>query len=285
MKKICILLLAILMFGSLAYAQELQLPRVSQKASVMQTIGLTDVTITYSRPGVKGRAIWGGLVPYDKVWRTGANEATTVAFNKDVTINGQKLAAGTYSLHTIPTKGQWTVIFNKQAEQWGSYEYDAKQDALKIQVTPQQGSNQEWLTFSFSEASATSGIVEIAWEKVRVSFKIETDTMNQAMAGIKTALAGDVKDWRVPYRAADFAVTSNLDKAEPMKWIDQSIALKETYWNLRLKASMLAAAGNTSEAVKVAEKAVAIGKENKDEPTEVEKTEKLIAEWKASQKK
>ncbi|MDM7914857.1 MAG: DUF2911 domain-containing protein [Candidatus Eisenbacteria bacterium] len=102
-----------------SFAAELKLPRPSPKAQVMQTVGLTDVTITYSRPGVKGRVIWGELVPYDKVWRTGANEATTIAFSSDVKVDGHPLKAGTYSLHTIPTKGDWTVIFNSKAEQWG----------------------------------------------------------------------------------------------------------------------------------------------------------------------
>src|SRR6187431_3228823 len=112
-------LVAIVAAASLADASsaaDLKLPRTSQKAQVMQTVGLTDVTITYSRPGVKGRTIWGDLVPYDKVWRTGANEATAITFSTDVKVNGQPLAAGTYSLHTIPTKNDWTVIFNKKAE-------------------------------------------------------------------------------------------------------------------------------------------------------------------------
>src|SRR5690348_13483389 len=108
---------------------QLRVPRASQKQVVTQTVGFTDIAITYSRPGVKGRQIWGGLVPYDKVWRTGANEATTIAFTDDVTVNGQPLPKGTYSLHTIPGKDQWTIIFNKVANQWGSFTYDQAQDA------------------------------------------------------------------------------------------------------------------------------------------------------------
>src|SRR5205085_4953821 len=127
----------------------------------------TDVTITYSRPGVKGRVIWGELVPYDKVWRTGANEATTIAFSEDVKINGQALPAGTYSLHTIPGKDMWTIIFNKQAEQWGSFKYDQSKDALRVQVKPQDGPMQEWMMFSFPNVNANSATVELAWEKLR----------------------------------------------------------------------------------------------------------------------
>jgi hypothetical protein len=283
MKAFFLLLIAALLITPPAVAQGLDLPRVSQKASVKQTVGLTDVAISYCRPGVKGRVIWGGLVPYDKIWRTGANEATTISFSTDVKVDGQSLAAGTYSLHTIPGKEEWTVIFNKKAEQWGSYEYDASQDAIRIKIKPQEGAHQELMTFSFPDVQPSSAVVELSWEKVRIPFKVEVDTVTLAMANIRKALAGEVKEWGVPYRAADFAHTASLDnKDEAMKWIDQSIALKETYWNLRLKAAMLAKAGKKSEAIAVAEKAVKIGKENKDEPTEVEKTEKQIAEWKVA---
>ena len=127
-------------------APKIVMPRVSPKASLMQTVGLTDVTITYSRPGVKGRTIWGGLVPYDKVWRTGANEATKITFSNDVMINGQKLAAGTYSLHTIPAQsGDWTLAFNSVANQWGSFNYDQTKDALRADGSANpQASRRRW---------------------------------------------------------------------------------------------------------------------------------------------
>jgi hypothetical protein len=282
MKRAVIAVSLAALLAPLAHA-DLKLPRVSQKATVMQTVGLTDVTILYNRPGVKGRVIWGGLVPYDQVWRTGANEATTITFTQAVKINGQPLPAGTYSLHTIPGKTAWTVIFNKTAEQWGSYEYDAAKDALRVQVQPKAGPHQEWMTFSFPEVAHDSATVELAWEKLRVPFRIEADTRAQALANIREALAGEVKDWVVPYSAASFSFSANLDnRADAMKWIDQSIALKETYWNLRLKASLLERDGRRQEAVAVAEKAVRLGKQNDDPPSEIEKTEKLIAEWKAA---
>lgn len=285
MKTLFSAALIVLLLGSFAVAQDLQLPRVSQKASVSQRIGLTDVSITYSRPGVKGRTIWGGLVPYNEVWRTGANEATTISVSDDVKIDGQPLPAGNYSIHTIPGKDSWTIIFNKVDKQWGSFDYDKTKDALRIQVKPQEGPNQEWMVFSFPEVLPNSATVELAWEKVRIPFHIEASAVNKAMANIHKALSGEVKDWNVPYDAAEFAVTSKLDnKDEQMKWIDQSISLKETYWNLRLKAEMLAGNGKTAEAIALAEKAVKLGKENKDEPSEVAKTEKQIAEWKAGAK-
>ncbi len=285
MKKVLISAAALLVLAPFAHA-ELKLPRVSQKATVMQAVGLTDVTIMYNRPGVKGRVIWGGLVPYGEVWRTGANEATSITLTEAIKINGQPLPAGTYSVHTIPTKTAWTVIFNKAVEQWGSYEYDTAKDALRIQVDPKSGAHQEWMTFSFVDVSTDAATVELAWEKLRIPFRIETDTTTQALANIKEALSGEVKDWETPYGAASFAFTAKLDnRTEAMKWIDQSIGLQENYWNLRLKASMLEQDGKRKDAVVIAEKAVKLGKDSKDPASEIAKTEKLIAEWKAGSSK
>jgi hypothetical protein len=282
MKKLAVAVAIPMLLAPFAFA-ELTLPRVSQKATVMQTVGLTDVTVLYNRPGVKGRTIWGELVPYDEVWRTGANEATTITFSKPVKISGKPLPAGTYSVHTIPGKTTWTVIFNKAAAQWGSYEYDPAKDALRIQVEPKSGAHQEWMTFSFPEVAHDVATLELSWEKIRIPIRIETETTAQALAGIREALSGEVKDWEVPYGAASFAFNAKLDnRADAMSWIDRSIALDENYWNLRLKASMLEKDGKRKEAVAAAEKAVKIGKENKDNATEIAKTEKQIAEWKAA---
>jgi len=280
MKKLLLSAAILSLLAPSAFAQ-LKLPRVSQKEVVTQSVGLTDVTITYSRPGVKGRVIWGSLVPYDQVWRTGANEATTIVFSQDVSINGKPLPAGTYSLHTIPGKTAWTIIFNKKADQWGSYEYDAAQDALRVQATPAAGPNVEWMEFSFPELSTDAATVVLAWEKVRVPFKIETKTTEQAMANIRQALSGDVKEWNVPYGAASYAFNNNLDKTESMKWVDQSIALKGTFWNLRLKAQMLAKDGKAKDAVAVGEKAMVVGKTDEDAVGEMPKLEKQMADWKA----
>jgi DUF2911 family protein len=282
MKKVLLSGVILALLAPSAFAQNaLKLPRVSQKAVVTQTIGLTDVTITYSRPGVKGRVIWGDLVPYDKVWRTGANEATEIAFSQDVTINGKALPAGTYSLHTIPGKTSWTVIFNKKAEQWGSYEYDAAQDALRVQVTPASGPSQEWMEFSFQDLTTDAATIELAWEKVRIPFKVETKTTEQAVASIRQTLSGDVKEWNVPFGAASFAFSNNLDKTEAMKWVDQSISIKETFWNLRLKAQMLGKDGKTKDAVAIGEKAIAVGKTDDDAKDEIPKLEKQMSDWKA----
>lgn len=148
-------------------------PRVSPNASLSQTIGVTEVTIRYGRPGVKERKIWGELVPYDRLWRTGANEATTISFSTDVLIEGQKLAAGTYALFTIPDKNKWTIVFNKNAKQWDALEYEAIKDALRVEVQPQPAGHEEWMSFSFADLSANSATVLLRWEKLAVPFKIQ----------------------------------------------------------------------------------------------------------------
>lgn len=147
--------------------------RISPKAEVMQTVGLTDIRIIYSRPGVKDRTIWGKLVPYNSVWRAGADEATKFIFSTDVTIEGKLLKKGSYSFFAIPGKNEWTLIFNKVADQWGAFEYNESQDALRIKVKPEKGSFQEWLAYTITKTSDTTATVRLEWEKIKVPFKIE----------------------------------------------------------------------------------------------------------------
>lgn len=148
-------------------------PRPSPNASVSQTIGVADVAISYGRPGVKGRKVWGTLVPYGQVWRTGANEATTLSLSHAVAIEGQKLPAGTYALFTIPSANEWTIIFNKTAQQWGAFSYDASQDALRVTVKPQAADHVEWMSFQFEGLSENSATVVLRWGQVAVPFKVE----------------------------------------------------------------------------------------------------------------
>ena len=266
--------------ANVSSAAELQLPRPSQKAQVMQTVGLTDVTINYSRPGVKGRVIWGDLVPYDKVWRTGANEATSITFSTDVKVNGQPLPAGTYSFHTIPTKGDWTVIFNKKADQWGSYSYDEKEDALRIQVKAQPHELTEWMEFSLPDIAVDKATVALDWEKLRVPFEIQVETVEHALKNARAAMASLAPDdHQTAFRCASFAFQNNVAPDEARQWMDKSISIKETWLNLRVKADMLAKEGKTAEAIKFGEKAIAVGKT--DAPAdEIAKIEKQVAEWK-----
>jgi hypothetical protein len=284
-----------------------RLPRPSQKASVMQTIGVTDITITYSRPGIKGRKIWGDapkgsasgtatlddsrtrvkdapIVPYDHVWRTGANEATLFEVSDDVMINGQPLPAGRYSLHTIPTKNEWTIIFNKDAGQWGSFTYDESKDALRVKVKPKKvGDKQEWLMFGFDPVTEKSAQVNLRWEKVLVPFTVEVKDVNAlAMEKARAAIAAaKLDDWQSPMQAANFAFQNKINTEEAMQWLDQSLKIKETFNNVSLKARVLADQGKLAEAIATGEKAIQVGKAANANAVSLANMEKLVAEWKA----
>ncbi len=173
------ILLAVLLSGILSvgsYCQEKEEVRISPKASVDQTVGFTEVTIEYGRPGVKARTIWGGLVPYNAVWRAGANEATKITFSTDVKIDGKKLKAGSYGFFAIPTEKTWTLIFNKVADQWGAFEYNDAEDALRIVVTPMQNNCwQEWLAYTINKTSDTKAVIMLEWEKLKVPFNVEVE--------------------------------------------------------------------------------------------------------------
>lgn len=284
-KKIFVHVLALMLIGfgvEQQAAAQLRLPRPSPKSSVTQTVGVTDVTITFSRPGVKKRNIWGELVPYDKVWRAGANEATIISFSDDVTINGQKLAAGQYSLHAIPSKEEWTLIFNKVADQWGSYAYDEKQDALRVKVKPQAAEFRELMTFDFADVRPNAADVALHWERVRVPFTIDvgdvnTLTLTKARAAIAAAKPDD---WATPMQAARFSFENKGDINETTAWLDKSLKIKEAPGNLWLKARVMADAGKTGEAVTYGEKAVRLAKAA-DPKADTSTQEKTIAEWKA----
>ena len=290
-------------FASVAPAQGLRFPRPSQKASVTQTVGTTDVSITYSRPGVKNRKIWGDppagapagtatlddarrraadavVVPYGRVWRTGANEATLFEVTDDVLVNGQKLAAGRYSLHTVPGRDEWTIIFNSDAGQWGSFQYDEKKDVLRVKTRPQAAEMQEWLSFSFPEVTDTSARVVLRWEKIAVPFTVEVpDVKALALQKARAAVAAaKPDDWRTPLQAANYAFQNNGDPAEAERWLEQSIKAKETFQNLYTKARMLAGRGKAQEALAVAERALVLGKEAKADTSDLEKR---MADWRA----
>ena len=168
-----LLMFSFVMISSQSFAQNDKKVRISPKAAIVQTVGFTEVRIDYNRPGVKGRVIWNGLVPYNKVWRAGANEATKFTFSTDVKINDKTLKAGSYSFFVIPTKESWTLIFNKVADQWGAFEYNEAEDALRFEITPEDGSMQEWLAYTITKTSKYSAVVNLEWEKLKVPFTIE----------------------------------------------------------------------------------------------------------------
>jgi len=268
---------AMLLLTATSALAQVRSPRPSPRASLMQTVGLTDITINYNRPGVKGRQVWGALVPYDKVWRTGANEATTIQFSDDVWINGNKLAKGIYSIHTIPTASQWTVIFNSVAEQWGSYSYDSAKDALRIQVTPAAAEHREWLQFEIPELTTDTAKVVIRWEKIAVPFTVDTKSTERTLAGFRNAMQ---PDWRTPYMAADFAFNNKgvATDAELMQWLDQSLKVNENTANLWLRARVAERNGNKADAIRYGE--MAIAKATPQQADFVSEIRKNVDNWK-----
>ncbi|MBF8294080.1 MAG: hypothetical protein HW389_625 [Bacteroidetes bacterium] len=275
--------LVVLIAGQEAIAQTpqspplplLRLPRISPGAKVAQMVGLSEVTIYYHRPGVKGREIWGKLLPYGEVWRVGANEPTLFTFSDEVTIQGKKLPAGTYRFVTFPGQKEWTVIFNSEVKNWGTM-YEAKYDTLKFTVMPEAGPNEEWLSFSFTDLTPSSAQVVLAWEKVRLGFKIEFNTLGKIQAS--------VGNWQILNAAARYALTDKIYTSEAMTWVDRSIALEKNVTNLGTKAELFLAAGKTTEAISMAEEALALGKA-KDPKFEGSRQgqnlTRLIGEWKA----
>jgi hypothetical protein len=254
MRKTIITLLMLLTTAT-AFAQ-VRIPRVSPSATLTQTVGLTDITIKYSRPGVKGRTIWGDIVPLNSVWRTGANEATTISFSEDVSINGQKLGRGTYSLHTIPGRDEWTVIFNSVVDQWGSYSYDEAKDTLRVKVKPEAAPHAEWMTFEVPELSTDSAKIVLRWEKVAVPFTVDTKSVDRTMGALKNAMN---PDWRASFNAASFAFENKgaATDADMNAWLEQSLKANQNISNLYLKARIAARAGNKADAVKYGEMAIA----------------------------
>ncbi|HEX7810017.1 MAG TPA: DUF2911 domain-containing protein [Thermoanaerobaculia bacterium] len=245
-----------LLLAATAAFGQVRTPRPSPKSTLMQTVGITDITLNYSRPGVKGRKIWGDLVPYDKVWRTGANEATTIQFSDDVWINGQKLAKGTYSLHTIPTTGDWTIIFNSVADQWGSYSYDQAKDTLRVTATPMAAEHREWMMFEIPELTTDTAKIVFRWEKIAVPFTVDTKSTERTMASLRNAMQ---PGWQTSYSAANFAFDNKgaATDAEMNAWIEQSLKINQNIANLWLRARIAERAGNKADAIRYGEMAIA----------------------------
>lgn len=282
----------ILLIASLNIFGQTTFPRASQKSTVMQTLGDTEISIVYSRPNVKGRTIWGCqttdvipkggvtyecLVPNGQVWRTGANEATVFEISNDVMINGQKLPKGKYSLHTIPNGNNWTIIFNKTWDQWGSYTYEEKQDALRITAVAVPAEMKETMTFGIEDVSDKTAKIAIRWEKIVVPFTVDIGDVNSRL--IAKAQRQVVND---QFATANFIFSSKMTDQYPqaLKLLDNSISIFETFGALSLKARILAETGKKDEAIKIGERAVEVGKK----ATPAANTsgfEQTLAQWKS----
>jgi hypothetical protein len=243
---------------SVAQSTQLNLPRDSQSGSVTQRIGITDITIKYSRPLVKGRQIWGKLVPYGQVWRAGANENTTILFTDPVTIEGKPLDRGTYGLHMIPGPTEWIVIFSKTSTAWGSFTYKESEDALRVNVKPEATAFQEALSYDFNLPTAETAVATLRWEKVAVPFKISVDVNQIVAASLKKQLRGlSQYTWDGWDDAGNYLLAHKLDLDDALGYEDQSIQVEERYDNLMTKSRVLEAMGKTDEARALHDKALA----------------------------
>jgi tetratricopeptide (TPR) repeat protein len=227
----------------------LDLPRDSQHSVVTQRIGITDITISYHRPLVKGRPIWGKLVPYNEVWRAGANENTTIAFADPVSIEGKPLAKGVYGLFMIPGENQWTVVFSKVHQAWGAFTYNEADDALRVTVKAQPSDPHEALTYDFDDVKADSAVATLRWEKLAVPFKIDVSVHEIVQASLHNQLQGLAQyTWEGWDDAATYLVTNKYDLEEALQYEEVSIKTEPRFDNFLTKSQILEAMGRKDDA-------------------------------------
>jgi len=255
-----VLLLAFSLLAALpvmAQSTVLDLPRDSQHSRLSQRVGITDITINYHRPLVKGRKIWGGLVPYGQVWRAGANENTTIEFTDPVTIEGKALPRGIYGLHMIPAESEWTIIFSKTSSAWGSFTYKEADDALRVTVKPEAAEMKEALAYDFDSVTPDSAVVTLRWEKVAVPFKIGVNTHEIVAANLHKQLVGlSQYTWEGWDDAANYLLAEKYDLDEALKYEDRSIGVEERFDNLMSKARVLDALNRKDDATVARNKAL-----------------------------
>jgi hypothetical protein len=228
----------------------LDLPRDSQHSVVIQRIGITDITINYHRPQVKGRQIWGKVVPYGEVWRAGANENTTIKFTDDVSIEGKPLEKGVYGLQMIPRDNDnWTVIFSKDHSAWGSFTYNEADDALRVSVKPQTSEMREVLSYDFDDVTKDSAVATLRWEKVAVPFKVSVDVHDIVKASLHNQLTGLAQyTWEGWDDAANYLLAQKYDLDEALQYEETSIRTEPRFDNYLTKSQILDAMGRKDDA-------------------------------------
>lgn len=257
MKKTFLSLIAAaaLFVGINGAAAQAKFPPASSTQTVTQGLGISKVSLEYQRPSVNGRTIFGGLVPFDQVWRTGANNATAITFESEVTINGNKVAPGTYGLFTIPSKGEWTIILNKTAQQWGAYQYSEADDVLRFKVTPTELKDKvETFTISFDNVTPKSLDIALAWENTRVTFPVQVDQSAEIIASIDEAMNGEKKPY---FPAAQYYFNNDLDIQKAAQWVKEADkgntgAPHIKYW----KSRILLKAGDKAGAAQAAQEGI-----------------------------
>ena len=239
---------------------QLKLPPASSSQTVTQSLGISTVTLKYSRPNMNGRKIFGGLEPYDQVWRTGANGIPILTFDDAVTIAGTRVEADTYGLLTIPGKNNWTVIFSKNSEQWGAYSYKQEEDLFRFDVKPERlGKAEETFTISFSDVQPQRATLNIAWEKAKVSFDLVVDQDAEIMASIEQAMKGEKKPY---FQAAQYYYKNDKDIQKALEWVNEADKTPNPapyikYWKARIQLK----AGDKQGAIATATQGVELAKQ------------------------
>lgn len=272
-----------LLCGAGAAQAQIAIPAASPAASVTQKVGLTDVSISYSRPSLRGRTFGKDVVPYGEMWRTGANSPTLIKFNDDATIEGNKVPAGEYVLMTIPAQNEWTIILHKNKELWGNSDakYDAANDQLRFKVKPKTNPKAvESFTINFTNLKSNSADVELMWGKEIASFNITTDVDSKVMAQIQEKVVNGTNVSPGMYAtAASYYLSNNKDMKQALEWMKKANANDPKYWNLHTQAKIQAQLKDYKGAVKTAEKSIELAKKENN-PEYVRMNEQAIAEWK-----
>ena len=279
MKKL--LVLTIVALASLTLEAQIKTPAPSPLSKVEQKVGLTDISVVYSRPSMRGRTIFGGLEAYDKVWRTGANARTKITFSDDVKIDGKDLKAGSYALYTKPGKQTWEVIFYTEADGGGTpAKWDESKVAVKTSVEVQQiPMNIETFTITFDDLTTSSTNLGLMWEKTYVGIPIEVPTDEKVMKDIETTMAASPKaeDY---YAAAVYYLDADKDISKSKEWMDKAMSMTDepAFWQLRQQSLVEAKAGNKKEAIKAAKLSLAEAKKEGNDAYVKMNTESL-KEW------
>lgn len=242
-------------------AQVQGLPRASQRARTIQVVGINEIEVVYHRPGVKGRKVWGDLVPYGQIWRAGANENTVLVLSHAATVEGQDVPAGIYGLHMIPGEEKWTFILSQDSTSWGSYNYKEDFDAVRAEVTPEKAAFTEWLQYDFEPHSTDSATLSLRWDELRVPIRIEVPTKDQVIAKLREEIdSGPLADkWQTFYGAAKFCADSGWASEEALGWIDVALQKKKLFANYMVRHDLLAGLGRTEEAEQVLVSALELG--------------------------
>ncbi|MCC6837129.1 MAG: DUF2911 domain-containing protein [Bacteroidia bacterium] len=270
--------IAVMTIGSVN-AQQLKVPAPSPLQTLKQAFALSEITIEYSRPSVKGRTIYGDVVPFGKVWRTGANSSTKITFGEDVKVEGKDVAAGTYAIYSIPNKDSWEIMLYKDLTLGGNVaEYKAENEVVKVKITPTALSTKvETFSINVADITANTCAIELIWDKTRVAFNVTAEIESKIMKNIETTMN---KDSRPYYQAASYYYENNKDLAKALEWVNKAVEQNpKAYWVVLLKAKIQLKSKDNKGAIATAEQAMALAKEAQDDAY-MKMSEKLIAEAK-----